>query len=247
MFVLSNTFDCTARDYIGSLGVSIFCCIGLLGQFTCFFADQNVVGIMGWFYIATALVISCPLIALIRILYHVVVLAKKASQTGEGGWRLLSSQVYQEYFYLLRLDNVDLTLIHPLDSHYTLAVKQELCFLTYTPVFILSILILFIVTWRHDLVLFNLTTSDIIAHDVCMVIYALIATSLPVRIARLERRKARNMIVNAKKNVSHALNAPLRILLSELDLMLGDDSVCSPIQQLLYLIILSYFLIAHLL
>ena len=118
-----------------------------------------------------------------------------------------------------------MNLTRPLDFLFTSSVKQELCFLTYTPVFIIGIFILFIVTCRHNLVLYSLTSADIIAHDVCMVIYALIATSLPVRIARLERRKAQSMIVNAKKNVSHALNAPLRILLSELDLMLGDDSV----------------------
>ena len=142
-----------------------------------------------------------------------------------------------------------MNLTRPLDFLFTSSVKQELCFLTYTPVFIIGIFILFIVTCRHNLVLYSLTSADIIAHDVCMVIYALIATSLPVRIARLERRKAQSMIVNAKKNVSHALNAPLRILLSELDLMLGDDSVSTHSyisnnnSRILLIITLSYPLI----
>jgi hypothetical protein len=110
--------------------------------------------------------------------------------------------------------------------------SKELCFMVYATVIVVGMGVVFVlgfITVSFDT--YKAHAAELLAHDISMVCYALIATALPVRIARMEGRRAQNMVLNTKRNVSHTLNAPLRVLLSELDSMLDDPAVISTMSR----------------
>jgi hypothetical protein len=108
---------------------------------------------------------------------------------------------------------------------------KELVFLTISTPLAFGMIVLYAILIRSNVDGYMLNVNDLLLHDSSMIAYALITTSLPARIARLEGRRAKHMAVSAKRNVTHTLNAPLKVVLSELDAMLDDETIMSAMNR----------------
>ena len=84
----------------------------------------------------------------------------------------------------------------------------------------------------RDLNFAHLETSSVLALKVHMgswIVYAVVAVLLPVRIARLNVRKARHRIISTKRDVSELVNAPLKVVQTSLSYILSNpDPLADP-------------------
>jgi hypothetical protein len=107
----------------------------------------------------------------------------------------------------------------------------QLCFLVYSFILQGGTVVNCAILVRHGFDGYKLTVQELLAHQVVMVIYSLLTSVLPVRIARIERGRAKSTVARAKSNVVQTLNAPLRVVLSELDSLLDDAAVMAQINR----------------
>ena len=71
---------------------------------------------------------------------------------------------------------------------------RELCYMIYSNVLTCGSMTCMVILTPVNFDGYMISTTDIFAHEITMILYALVASSLPVRIARIEGRRARNMV-----------------------------------------------------
>ena len=71
---------------------------------------------------------------------------------------------------------------------------RELCYLLYSNVLTCGSMTCMVILTPVNFDGYMISTADIFAHEITMILYALVASSLPVRIARIEGRRAHNMV-----------------------------------------------------
>jgi len=110
---------------------------------------------------------------------------------------------------------------------------NECTFMLYS--FLFSFFVVVYFTLRaggRDLDFAHLETSSVLALKVHMgswIVYAVVAVLLPVRIARLNVRKARHRIISTKRDVSELVNAPLKVVQTSLSYILSNpDPLADP-------------------
>ena len=197
-FVLSDTFDKTLPNYLGSLAISLLFAVSVLGEFSGIVVIHDSGSIMDYFYLISRIgACIAPAGFILRVGYYSYNLMIKAYRSG---------------------------------GLMNLSVK-ELVFLTCSTPLAFGMIFLYAMLIQQDVNGYMLGVNDLLLHDSSMIVYALITTSLPARIARLEGRRAKSMAVSAKRNVTHTLNAPLKVVLSELDAMLDDEAIMSAMNR----------------
>lgn len=104
---------------------------------------------------------------------------------------------------------------------------NHLCFMIYSCILQGGTAITCGVLVSHGVDGYKISAQELIVHQIAMIIYALL--NLPVRIARLQWGRAKSNAARAKNSVLQTLNAPLRVLLLELDSLLDDEAVMAEI------------------
>ena len=79
-------------------------------------------------------------------------------------------------------------------KHIREITTRELCYMIYSNVLTCGSMTCMVILTPVNFDGYMITTTDIFAHEITMIMYALVASSLPVRIARIEGRRARSMV-----------------------------------------------------
>jgi hypothetical protein len=102
---------------------------------------------------------------------------------------------------------------------------KEVTFLIYTPALGVLTLTSLAICIEHGSRIYDVSITDLIVHDVSLILYAMLSSSLPVRIARYDARRAKKMVIDMKRSATRTTNSPLRDLKAELDMLLEDGGI----------------------
>ena len=72
---------------------------------------------------------------------------------------------------------------------------KEVSFLIYTSTLGIINGTLLIILCIHNFQVYNIMPIELLAHDVTLILYSVITSSLPIRVARYEARKAKNIVL----------------------------------------------------
>ena len=97
---------------------------------------------------------------------------------------------------------------------------KELCFVIYGTLVSTGTIMIGINLSTCNFDLFRSTLSMYICHAVMMLTHSVASTSLPVRIARYDVRRAQGVIRFTQRKVENTLDSPLRYLMTEMDCLL---------------------------
>ena len=107
----------------------------------------------------------------------------------------------------------------------------EYTFLAYAVATCLGIVITIIVVFGFNgLYYYNSSLTDLELYDMSIMCYAVLATIVPARIARIEAKQATTRVFVTKKNVTEKLSYPLMEMYEGLDKLLHTDNVVEHLQ-----------------
>lgn len=114
------------------------------------------------------------------------------------------------------------------DGVFSNVTSKEIGFLVYTAAMWLTEISMFLYFFALAPHVFDfewISIEGLIVHDATLIVYAVISTSLPTRIAQYEALRAHNVLNKTQLNVQQTVDRPLNDLMKEMELILEDEAM----------------------